>query len=119
VNHEGEVLESFVTKCRDRKAALKFLMKTMKRHGKCEVLVTDQLRSYGAAMKVMGNVENRKPDVGSTIEPRTHTSHLGEESGPCFALGGCELYRNSSPSTPQATTTSTRSATSLDDQISN
>jgi putative transposase len=29
VDHEGEVLESFVTKRRDRKAALKFLRKTM------------------------------------------------------------------------------------------
>ena len=33
VDHEGEVLESYVTKRRDRKAALKFLRKTMKRHG--------------------------------------------------------------------------------------
>ena len=82
MNHEGEVLEGFVTKCRDRKAALKFLRKTVKRHGKCEVLVTDKLRSYGVAMKVMGNVENRKTDVGSTIEPRSHTNHLDEESGP-------------------------------------
>ena len=32
VDHEGEVLESLVTKRRDRKAALKFLRKTMKRH---------------------------------------------------------------------------------------
>ena len=119
MNHEGEVLEGFVTKCRDRKAALKFLRKTVKRHGKCEVLVTDKLRSYGMAMKVMGNVENRKTDVGSTIEPRSHTNHLDEESGPCFALGGCELYRNWSPSKPQSTTTSARSATSLGDQISN
>ncbi len=31
VDHEGEVLESYVTKRRDRKAALKFLSKTMKR----------------------------------------------------------------------------------------
>ena len=52
----------------------------MNRHGKCEVLVTDKLRSYGVAMKVMGNVENRKTDVGSTIEPRSHTNHLDEES---------------------------------------
>ena len=29
VDHEGEVLESFVTKTRDKKAALKFLKKTM------------------------------------------------------------------------------------------
>ncbi len=48
------MLESYVTKRRDRKAALKFLRKTMKRHGKVEVLVTDKLRSYGAAMKVIG-----------------------------------------------------------------
>ena len=45
VDHEGEVLESYVTKRRDRKAALKFLKKTMKRHGRAEVLVTDRLRS--------------------------------------------------------------------------
>jgi putative transposase len=31
VDHEGEVLESYVTKRRDRKAALKFLRKAMKR----------------------------------------------------------------------------------------
>ena len=34
VDHEGEVLESFVTKRRDRKAAYEFLKKTIKRLGK-------------------------------------------------------------------------------------
>ena len=34
VDHEGEVLEAFVTKRRDCKAALRFLKKTMKRHGR-------------------------------------------------------------------------------------
>ena len=53
VDHEGEVLESFVTKRRDRKAALKFLRKTIKRFGPPHVIVTDLLRSYGAAMKVV------------------------------------------------------------------
>lgn len=48
VDHEGEVLESFVTKTRDKKAALKFLKKSLKRHGRVEELVTDRLRSYGA-----------------------------------------------------------------------
>jgi putative transposase len=51
VDHEGEVLEFFVTKRRDRKAALRFLKKLMKRHGRVEAVVTDRLRSYGAAMK--------------------------------------------------------------------
>ena len=51
VDHEGEALESYVTKRRDRKAALKFLKKAMKRYGGPEAVVTDKLRSYGAAMK--------------------------------------------------------------------
>jgi len=42
VDHEGEVLESYVTKRRDRKAALKCLRKTMKRYGKPYVIVTDR-----------------------------------------------------------------------------
>ena len=54
VDHEGEVLESFVTKRRDRKAALKFLLRTMKRHGRTHIFVADKLRSYGAAMKGRG-----------------------------------------------------------------
>ncbi len=33
VDHEGEVLEVFATKCRDRRAALRFLKRTMKCHG--------------------------------------------------------------------------------------
>jgi putative transposase len=59
VDDEGEVLESYVTKHRDKAAALKFPKKLMKRHGKPEELVTDKLRSYGAALKDMG-VENKQ-----------------------------------------------------------
>ncbi len=74
VDHEGEVLESFVTKRRDRKAALKFLRKTMKRFGKPDVIVTDKLRSYGAAMKVVGNAE--KQETGRWLNNRAENSHL-------------------------------------------
>ena len=45
VDHEGEVLESYVTKTRDKAGALKFLKKLMKRHGRAEEFVTDGLRS--------------------------------------------------------------------------
>jgi len=51
VDHEGEVLESFVTKTRDKAAALKFIKKAMKRHGQPMKVVTDGLRSYAAAMR--------------------------------------------------------------------
>ena len=61
VDHEGEVLESYVTKRRDRKAALKFLRKAMKRYGPARMsVVTDLLRSYGAAMKVVGNADRQE-----------------------------------------------------------
>jgi putative transposase len=60
VDHEGEVLESFVTKTRDRKAALKFLRKAMKRHGRAGVFVTDKLRSYGAALKDLGAADRQE-----------------------------------------------------------
>ncbi|MEQ9386902.1 IS6 family transposase, partial [Marinovum algicola] len=46
VDHEGEVLESVVTKRRNKQAALKMLRKLMRRYGKPEVLVTDRLPSY-------------------------------------------------------------------------
>jgi putative transposase len=49
VDHEGEVLESFVTKRRDRKAAYEFLKKTVKRYGRAHIFVTDKLRSYVTA----------------------------------------------------------------------
>ena len=54
VDHEGEVLEAFVSKTRDKAAAIKFLKKLMKRHGGAGELVTDGLRSYGAALKDLG-----------------------------------------------------------------
>lgn len=73
VDHEGEVLESYVTKRRDRKAALKFLRKSMRRHGSPKVLVTDKLRSYGAAMKVIGNAERQ--ETGRWANIRAENSH--------------------------------------------
>ena len=45
VDHEGEVLESYVTKKRDKKAALKFMKKAMRRYGSPNKVVTDKLRS--------------------------------------------------------------------------
>ena len=59
VDLESEVLEAYVSKTRDRKAALRFLRKTMKRPGRPHVLVTDKLRSYWAAFKDRGLSDNR------------------------------------------------------------
>ena len=73
VDHEGEVLEAYVTKKRDRKAALKFLKKAMKRYGNPKVIVTDKLRSYGAAMKMIGNQDRQ--ETGRWFNNRAENSH--------------------------------------------
>jgi putative transposase len=56
-------LEAYVIKTRDKAAALKFLRKLMRRHGRPEEVVTDKLRSYGAALKEMGGEDRRVTDL--------------------------------------------------------
>ncbi len=73
VDHEGEVLEAFVTKKRNRKAALRFLKKAMKRHGSPRAAVTDRLRSYRAAMKIIGNAERQA--TGRWLNNQAENSH--------------------------------------------
>ena len=74
VDHEGEVLESYVTKTRDKQAALTFLRKAMKRYGAPRKVITDRLRSYGAAMKEIGNQDRQ--EVGRHLNNRAENSHL-------------------------------------------
>ena len=74
VDHEGEVLESFVTKKRDKAAALKFLKKAMKRYGNPQVIITDRCPSYRAAMKDIGNQDRQ--EVGRHKNNRAENSHL-------------------------------------------
>ena len=73
VDHEGEVLESFVTKERDKAAALTFIKKALKRHGSPQAITTDGLRSYRAAMKQIGNAE--KQEIGRWANNRCENSH--------------------------------------------
>ena len=74
VDHEGEVLESYVTKTRDKKAALAFMKKALKRHGSPEAITTDGLRSYDAALTELGSRE--KQEVGRWANNRVENSHL-------------------------------------------
>jgi putative transposase len=73
VDHEGEVLEVFATKRRDRKAALAFLRRAMKRYGPPFTIVTDRLRSYRAAMKAIGIVGRQQ--CGRWLNNRAENSH--------------------------------------------
>jgi putative transposase len=74
VDYEGEVLESYVSKRRDNKTALKFIRKSMKRNGLPKVIVTDKQRSYLTAMTVIGNCDWQQ--TGRWLNNRAENSHL-------------------------------------------
>jgi putative transposase len=87
VDPEGEVLECFVSKTRDKAGALKFLKKAMKRYGRPEVIVTDGLRSYSAAMKEVANLKRRevgRPEEqsGREFSPAVSTTRGGDAQIP-------------------------------------
>ena len=63
-----------MTKTRDKKAALKFLKKAMKKHGRAGELVTDRLRSSGAALKAIGAADLQ--ETGRWLNNRAENSHL-------------------------------------------
>ena len=69
-----EVLEAFNSKRRNRKAALVFLKNIMKRYGRPRAIVTDRLRSYRAAMKLIGN--NQIQEVGRWMNNHCENYHL-------------------------------------------
>jgi putative transposase len=74
VDHEGEILESYVTKARDKEAALQFMKKALKRHRSPELITTDGLRSYRAATSELGC--EAKQEIGRWANNRVENSHL-------------------------------------------
>ena len=62
VDQDGFVLEVLVQSRRDKKAAKRLLRKLLKKQGRApRVMVTDKLRSYGAAKReIMPGVEHRQ-----------------------------------------------------------
>ena len=74
VDDEGEVLDLLVQRRRDRTAAVKLLRKLLKKQGLApDVLVTDKLRSYGAAKSAMGL--SARHEQGLRRNNRTENSH--------------------------------------------
>lgn len=74
VDQEGEILESYITKTRDKAAALAFMKKTLKRHGAPASIITDGLKSYRAAMSALGC--EAKQEIGRWANNRVEGSHL-------------------------------------------
>lgn len=60
VDQGGEVLESYITKKRNKKAALRFMKKALKNHGPVDIITTDGLHSHRAAISELGNQDRQK-----------------------------------------------------------
>jgi transposase-like protein len=74
VDSEGEVLDVLVQRKRDRAAAVKLMRKLLKKQGYApDVLVTDKLRSYGAARAHLGLLARHKQ--GLRKNNRAENSH--------------------------------------------
>ena len=74
VDHEGEIPESFVTKTRDKAAALRLMKKALKRHGKVEAITTEGLRSYKPALTEFNCEQNQ--ETGRWANNWAENSHL-------------------------------------------
>src|SRR6202007_1712520 len=71
---EGEVLEILVQPRRDKAAAMRLLRKLLRRQGFVpRVVVTDKLRSYGAALRGIGF--SRRHEQGLRVNNRAENSH--------------------------------------------
>jgi putative transposase len=73
VDHEGEVLEGYVSKTRDRRAVMDFLTRAVRRFGSPRTIVTDRLRSYRAALSDLG-IAGRQ-DTTRWLNNRSENSH--------------------------------------------
>lgn len=73
VNNRGDVLDILIQSRRNNRAAGRFLRKLFKAFGEPRVVVTDKLRSYGAALKELAPGIERRSHKG--LNNRSEGSH--------------------------------------------
>ena len=104
VDDEGEVLDILVQSKRDRMATLKFMRKMLKRQGYVpDTIVTDRLRSYGAALRelsltghhVTGGRSNNRVEVShqpTRQQERQHRRFRSPSSAQKFLATHAAIY---------------------------
>ena len=86
VDHEGEILDVLLQRRRDRRAAVKLMRKLLRKQGFAPKRVTtDQLRSYDAALQLLGLSCHHERVCDKTIAPRIHTRWCDGASARCSA----------------------------------
>jgi putative transposase len=113
VDAEGDVLDVLVQAKRNKRAALKLMLKLLKKYGfPPETLVTDELRSYQPPRANLGSRIGIAPADGETIGPRIRINRPGDENARCKVSRAPGQRKDFSQSTPRSTTNSTPNATS-------
>jgi hypothetical protein len=100
VDEDGDVLDILVQSRRNRRAAVRFFRKFLKRQG-CvpRRRITDKLRSYPAAhRRVMPSVPTARTAMRTT-GPRCRINRRGSASGTCAALNRRSICNASRPFT--------------------
>src|SRR5277367_5780130 len=86
VDAEGEVLDVLVQSKRNKPAALKLMRKLLKKCGFVpDRMITDDLRSYGAAARELGIESRHERGQWRTTAPRTRISRPDAGSARCNA----------------------------------
>ena len=113
VDDEGEVLDLLAQRRRDKAAAVKLMRKLLKKQGFApDVLVTDKLRSYGAAKSEIGLSARHDQGLRANNRAEIRTSRHDGASARCSVSNRPDQLNASCPFTPSSKTLSTSSATS-------
>src|SRR5580692_2020855 len=105
IDDEGEVLDLLVQRRRDKNAAVKLMRNLLRKQGFApDVLVTDKLRSYGAAKAALGLSARHEQGCARTIGPRIRISLCDGASARCSASNRQDQPSASSLLTPPSTT---------------
>ena len=118
VDSEGEVLDVLVQTKRNKAAALKLMRKLLKKYGFLpEELVTDDLRSYRAAARILGSSIGIAPADGETTGRRIRINRPDDENARCKVSRASDQHRDFFPFMQQSTTPSTFNAISFHQHI--
>ena len=106
VDHEGEVLESYVTKKRDRKAALKFMKKLCAGMGRPMRSLQIGYDPTVQQQKSWAVQISKLHSDGQITERRIHTYPFDDVKERCCSSGVCTAFKSLPQSTPHFTITS-------------
>jgi hypothetical protein len=102
VDSGGEVLEILVQPQRDKAAALRLLRKLLRRHGFVPtVIVTDKLRSYGAALREIGFSGLHEQGLRANNRAENLHQPLASSSRWCFGKTPTQAFLDAIPITKE------------------